>query len=278
MTRRGSPLAGEASASAPTDASYLGGSGIEEGRPAIAVDGAGNIYVTGRTSSTNFPTANAFQPAFAGGFSDAFVTKIATNQGLVADAADQRVLANAVCQGEVTLDGTGSSDPDGDALTYTWSGDFGTLTGATPEVTLPLGTHTITLTVDDGRGGTATDTVDITVADGTPPTIETLTVSPGVLWPPNHQMAPIALTVNALDNCSAVSCKIVSVSSSEPVIGVGSGQTSPDWEVTGALGLKLRAERSGTTSGRIYTVIIQCTDTAALTATRTVTVTVPHNQ
>ncbi len=54
---------------------YLGGNGSEEGR-GIAVDPSGNAYVTGQTSSSNFPTASAFQPAFGGGTSDAFVAKI----------------------------------------------------------------------------------------------------------------------------------------------------------------------------------------------------------
>jgi hypothetical protein len=52
---------------------YLGGSGDDRGS-GIAVDGAGNAYVTGITDSTDFPTNNPFQP-FGGG-SDVFVTKI----------------------------------------------------------------------------------------------------------------------------------------------------------------------------------------------------------
>src|SRR5215213_409803 len=56
---------------------YLGGSLIEAGQ-SIALDAAGNAYVTGSTSSSNFPTANALQPAKA--FStDAFVTKLNAN-------------------------------------------------------------------------------------------------------------------------------------------------------------------------------------------------------
>jgi hypothetical protein len=59
---------------------YLGGSaatssagGFDFGA-GIAVDALGNAYVTGRTSSTNFPTtAGAFQPTFSG---RAFVVKI----------------------------------------------------------------------------------------------------------------------------------------------------------------------------------------------------------
>ena len=39
----------------------------------VATDSSGNVYVTGRTGSTDFPLANAFQPTFGGSqFSDAF--------------------------------------------------------------------------------------------------------------------------------------------------------------------------------------------------------------
>jgi hypothetical protein len=54
--------------------SYLGGHGSDYGQ-AIALDGAGNAYVTGSTQSTDFPVANALQPTKAGG-SDAFVAKV----------------------------------------------------------------------------------------------------------------------------------------------------------------------------------------------------------
>lgn len=54
----------------------LGGSSPDEGSEAITVDAAGNAYVTGHTSSTNFPTTvGAFQTA-NGGNSDIFVTKL----------------------------------------------------------------------------------------------------------------------------------------------------------------------------------------------------------
>ncbi|MFQ5612200.1 MAG: SBBP repeat-containing protein [Anaerolineae bacterium] len=53
---------------------YLGGVSVDHGRD-IAVDAAGNAYVTGSTASSNFPTANPFQAANAGS-SDAFVAKL----------------------------------------------------------------------------------------------------------------------------------------------------------------------------------------------------------
>jgi hypothetical protein len=52
---------------------YLGGSGQDIGY-GIAVDSSGNAYLTGGTSSTNFPTMSPLQPY--GGNNDAFVTEI----------------------------------------------------------------------------------------------------------------------------------------------------------------------------------------------------------
>jgi Beta-propeller repeat len=55
---------------------FLGGNGIDSGS-GIAVDSTGNAYVTGTTTSTNFPTTTgALQTAFGSGASDAFITKI----------------------------------------------------------------------------------------------------------------------------------------------------------------------------------------------------------
>jgi Tol biopolymer transport system component len=56
---------------------YLGGGSVDHGE-GIAVDGAGNAYVTGSTGSLNFPTtAGAFQTTLGGGFCcNAFVTKL----------------------------------------------------------------------------------------------------------------------------------------------------------------------------------------------------------
>src|SRR5438034_10003576 len=68
-----------ATGSALVCSTYLGGSSGDEGN-GIAVDPAGNAYVTGRTDSPNFPTVNPLQPAFGGG-SDAFVAKLEPNCG-----------------------------------------------------------------------------------------------------------------------------------------------------------------------------------------------------
>jgi hypothetical protein len=68
-------------------------------------------------------------------------------------------------------------------------------------------------------------------------------------------------------------CSVVSVSSNEAV-----GATAPDWEVTGALTLNLRAERDGSGSGRVYTIGIRCVDRFGNASTSQAQVTVPHDQ
>ncbi len=93
------------------------------------------------------------------------------NHPPVADAGPNQAVECAAGLANVTLNGAGSSDPDGDPLTYRWSGPFGVATGVKPIINLPLGTHVITLTVNDGKGGVATATSQVTVQDTTPPVV-----------------------------------------------------------------------------------------------------------
>lgn len=69
---------------------YLGGSNNDFGY-AIKVDGAGNDYIVGKTSSTNFPTAAPFQSAFGGTY-DAFMAKIVVEPTLAEVVAGENVV------------------------------------------------------------------------------------------------------------------------------------------------------------------------------------------
>ena len=92
-------------------------------------------------------------------------------------------------------------------------------------------------------------------------------------------MNPVGITVDVTDLCDASpTCRIISVTSNEPVNAQGDGNTEPDWRITGALTVELRAERAGPATGRVYTIMVQCTDASGNAATRAVQVTVPHDQ
>lgn len=209
-----------------------------------------------------------------------FDALISYNAPPVANAGpDQTVEQDSYAGASVTLDGSGSTD-DGqiEPLTYTWTWTGGSATGVSPTVVLPLGATTVALTVYDGEFSD-TDTVDIAVVDTTEPTINSVVANPDVLWPPNHKMVEVTLTVDAYDICDpAPTCQIVDVTSNEPVNGPGDGNTDPDWEVTSELTVDLRAERSGTGAERVYTIRVECTDASANTATASVDVIVPHDQ
>ncbi|MDN5746803.1 MAG: PKD domain-containing protein, partial [Nocardioidaceae bacterium] len=95
------------------------------------------------------------------------------NRAPVADAgADQRVTAGT----SVQLDATGSSDPDGDELTYSWTQASGpsvslsSTTTARPTFTAPAADATLTfsLTVRDGTLTSPPDTVTVTIPPAPP--------------------------------------------------------------------------------------------------------------
>jgi hypothetical protein len=115
------------------------------------------------------------------------------------------------------------------------------------------------------------------VVDADAPVIIGVVASTDVLWPPNGSFVSVTLAVNATDNCDAsVACAITNVTSSEPITG-SSDNTSPDWIITGPLSLNLRAERSDSGPGRVYTITVKCTDFSGNSATKSLTVTAPHD-
>lgn len=102
---------------------------------------------------------------------------------------------------------------------------------------------------------------------------------PNTLWPPNHNMVPVTITISVPDSCNApLICKVIEVGSNEPVNGLGDGNTFPDWEIIDDLVVNLRAERSGNGTGRVYTLIGQCVDAVGNSASWNTTITVPHNR
>ena len=162
----------------------------------------------------------------------------------------------------------GSSDPENQPFTLSLS--------KTDFTCGDVGDNTVTLTITDNYGATATCTATVTVVDDTPPTISSVTPSVSSMWPPNHQMQPVTVTVSSTDNC-ALSCKIIEVESNEPINGQGDGDTAPDWQITGDNTVNLRAERAAAGIGREYTITVECTDASGNKTQGTTVVRVAHN-
>jgi len=199
----------------------------------------------------------------------------------------------AECTGSstnVTLDGSGSWDPEGEPLFYLWEGPFvaSPAAGVLPTVAFDEpGEFTINLEVSDGFK-TARCSSTVTIEDTAPPEIG-LTLSPSVLWPPNHKMVQITPVITVSDVCDASpTVALTSITTNEgeetatyePLFDdtIGDGHTSNDIDVDDAGNIYLRAERSGAGGGRIYTITYTATDASGRSAAATAHVTVPHNQ
>ena len=104
---------------------YLGGSSHDRAS-GIAVDSAGSAYVMGFTRSTDFPTtAGAAQTAHAGGFDDAFVSRL-DSSGSSLVYSTYLGGSDVDLPGGIAVDGAGSAYVTG----YTFSTDFPTISGA----------------------------------------------------------------------------------------------------------------------------------------------------
>ena len=88
-----------------------------------------------------------------------------SNRPPVAAAGPDQALTCLTDAMYVTFDGSASTDPDNDELAYVWSENGQTIaTGVGGSALLPVGVHTVDLTVDDGNGGTATDQLVVSIS------------------------------------------------------------------------------------------------------------------
>jgi PKD repeat protein len=136
------------------------------------VDATGNCYVTGYTFSTDFPTEDPLYPNNAGGYTDAFVSKLShLVPAPVADFTADPASGTAPLTVNFTDLSTGS------ITDWAWDfGDSGTSTEQNPaHIYNTPGAYTVSLTVT-GPGGTAIETKTdyITVSEGWEPAYDTL--------------------------------------------------------------------------------------------------------
>jgi hypothetical protein len=232
-----------------------------------------------------------------------FITLAAA--AMIASLRAQTNLPSVVCPDPVTAECAGSNgtpvsltvlvSPAGsNALSVVWSVDgasyqtndvAGGGTNSAPvavdfTATFGFGSHDVAITVTDSQTNTVTCTNTVDVVDTTPPVISDLKATPSTLWPPDHTMRCVKLTLAASDTCGgSVTSRVVSVTSNEAQRGNGDGNTCPDWAlVEGKMKVYLRAERSGRGHGRVYTITVETTDASGNASTATVNVCVPHDQ
>ncbi len=128
---------------------------------------------SGKTTSFTFDMAGTYEIMLTVNngsisISDMVTVDVAVNSGPMADAGSDR---EATIGDTVTLDGSGSADPENDILTHTWTQIYGPtigtgiLTGSNPSFTAPSEVCTIVydLRVDDGSGNSPADRVYIFV-------------------------------------------------------------------------------------------------------------------
>jgi uncharacterized protein len=119
--------------------------------------------------------------------------------------------------------------------------------------------------------------VGLDSCDEIAPTLD-VSVTPDTLWPPNHKYVDVEATLAVDDNFDQDPEVAVAATSNEPDDGSGDGSTTNDIVIVADDTIRLRAERSGNGSGRVYTLKFEATDACGNSTTESATVTVPLNR
>ncbi|NVJ62482.1 MAG: tandem-95 repeat protein, partial [Gammaproteobacteria bacterium] len=244
-------------------------------------------------SNTSLNLADTVNPNLALDVDGEYLVQLIVNDGEL-DSQPDTVLINSqntrpvalagfdesvIVGNRVQLDGSDSYDPNGDAITYKWwvisqpegsSVDLKRSSRVDPWFTAQVkGTYVLQLIVNDGALDSYPDTVTIQaiVPDGCDANDNSDFVDQEVerdmLWPPNHKLVSVGLTVNVNDcDDSSVSEATTEVWSDEPELvdgGDSSGRFAPDFkEKEGTV--HLRSERRGNEDGRVYLIITKAND------------------
>ena len=168
---RGQTVVLDGTASYDPDGDPLTFSWRQFGGPNVTVTGASTATATFVPAEFGTYVFNLKVDDGFGGVAETSVTVTPLNRNPVAKAGpDQPAAGKNIL---LALDGTGSADPDSDPLTYAWAAPSGInlsdVSSPTPTFTATRsGAYTFFLQVGDGLGGTATDSVTVTVLNAAP--------------------------------------------------------------------------------------------------------------
>jgi hypothetical protein len=150
-------------------------------------------------------------------------------------------------------------------------------------IAVPAGTtaEDVTVTI------TATNTADsaifnsasarFAIVTNSPPDVTGAAPTIASLWPVNHRLVEVGITGITDPDGDTVAVRITRIMQSEPADGAGDGATCADASGEGTSTALLRAERSGTGSGRLYVIEFTAEDGKGGSATGSVTVSVPKS-
>ena len=201
---------------------YVGGNGSDFG-VGIALDGSGNIYLTGQTSSSNFPSLNAPQSTF-GGSTDAFVTVLSPSQ--------------SVALFSTYLGGGGDEDQLGGAIAVD-SADNIYVTGDTTSGNGSTAVFPTTNALDGtygggtcvNSGGANVPCPDAFVTAYGPATAPDFTISattPAAVAPGTSGSSTVTLTaLNGYSSPVNLTCSVTGSGSPLPACGASSFSTNP---------------------------------------------------
>jgi hypothetical protein len=142
--------------------------------------------------------------------------------------------------------------------------------------TVPLtseGSTTVNYWAADNAGNVEAPKSLVVKIDKTNPVISGMPPASCTLSPAKHQLVQAAV-VTASDAFSGLASLSVTATSNEPDSGLGGGDVPGDIVINGGT-VQLRAERSPSGKGRIYTIFATATDIAGNAATATATCKVP---
>ncbi len=243
---------------------YLGGS-VDDEAVGVALDSSGNVYVTGSTSSTDFPTANPLQ-ANNGGGQDGFISKITFSHVPVVTAPPNQSAGQGIAASislgsfsETSVSGPWNVDVnwgDGTANTVFSVSAQGSL-GTQTHTYASAGTDSVTITVTDPSENSGSATFNVSV------------YAPPVLTPPANQGAgkgiAAALALGSFSQPGVTGAWNVDVH-----WGDGSADTTFSTSAPGSLGTQTHAYSAPGTD----TVTVTLTDPFGNTGSDTFTVSV----
>ena len=216
---------------------YLGGTGPSGDKgTSDAVDSSNNAYVTGQTSSTDFPTASATQTTYGGGLSDAFVTELnSTGNSLTFSTFLGGSQAEDALSGGIAVDSSGNIYVVGDTASNT---DFPITLGSF-QASYGGGTSDAFLAKIVPSGATASFTLTATAPSPNPVAKGSSATSIITLNPSNGFNSKVALTCSgpsgitctlsatSVTPSSATSTLTINVSSTASLRPPGTRRDSP---------------------------------------------------